>query len=102
MEIGQVFDGVDSQAMCGLMTKIAIDRALKGALSDGRDFMTQTLVGIIKSYRDNVLGAGMSHGLVVPQSLLLLPLYVNAVCSRRLLGCRSSSLPVIVCCPSPI
>jgi protein transport protein SEC24 len=81
-DLADVFNGIDSQAMASLLTKMAVDRALQSKLSDARDTMVNVLVETLSVYRQAFATPG-STALVVPESMRLLPLYVNAAMRHK-------------------
>lgn len=81
-DLADVFNGIDSQCMASLLTKMAVDRALKSTLADARDSMMNALIDSLSVYRKAFATPG-STALVVPESMRLLPLYINAAIRHK-------------------
>lgn len=75
-ELNEVYESVDPQAVTSLVTKIAVERAIKTNLSLARDYISSTLVDMLKVYRTAFASSGTA--LVVPQSMQILPLLIQA------------------------
>jgi protein transport protein SEC24 len=73
--LGEVFASADAQAVASVLAKMAIDRALSSRLTDAREAMINLVADCLKSYRE-LMGGGADRGLMAPNSLRLLPLYV--------------------------
>jgi len=73
--LGDIFASADSQAIAGVLSKMAIDRALSSRLSDAREAMINLVADCLKAFRE-LMGGGPDRGLVASHSLRLLPLYV--------------------------
>lgn len=73
--LGEIFSSADAQAIASVLAKMAIDRALSSRLSDAREAMINLVADCLKAYRE-LMGGGADRGLISPNSLRLLPLYV--------------------------
>ena len=81
-DLADVYNGIDAQCMASLLTKMAVDRALNSTLNSARDSMMNALVDSLSVYRQAFATPG-STALVVPESMRLLPLYINAAMRHR-------------------
>ena len=88
-DLADVFNGIDAQAMASLLTKQAVDQALQSKLSDARDLMVNVLVQTLSVYRTAFATPG-STALVVPESMRLLPLYINAAMRHKAFSAASN------------
>lgn len=74
-----VMNSADQQCIVGLLSKMAVDRSLSSNLSDARDAFINATVDVFSAFKiAQNLPSGAS-GLVAPQNLALLPLYILAL-----------------------
>lgn len=74
-----IINSSDQQCIIGLLSKMAVDRSMQSSLSDAREAFINVVIDILSSYKLSLnMGSGMS-GLLAPQCLKLLPLYVSAL-----------------------
>lgn len=57
----------------------AVDRSLQSSLSDARDAFINVAIDILSSYKLSLNMGSSNSGLLAPQSLKLLPLYILAL-----------------------
>lgn len=75
----EVMHSADQQCIVGLLSKMAVDRSLSSNLSDARDAFINATVDVFSAFKiAQNLPSGAS-GLVAPQNLGLLPLYILAL-----------------------
>lgn len=75
----EVLHSADAQCIVGLLSKMAVDRSLASNMSDARDAFINATVDVFSAYKlAQNLPSGAS-GLVGPQNLALLPLYILAL-----------------------
>ncbi|CAH0561276.1 unnamed protein product [Brassicogethes aeneus] len=74
-----VINSADQQCIVGLLSKMAVDRSMQANLSDAREAFINVAIDILSSYKFSLnLGDGQS-GLMAPNCLKLLPLYISAL-----------------------
>jgi len=74
--LSDVMFSADQQCIIGLLSKMAVDRSLSSNLSDARDAFINATVDVFSAFKlSQNLPSGVS-GLVAPQNLQLLPLYI--------------------------
>ncbi|XP_043484363.1 protein transport protein Sec24A [Leptopilina heterotoma] len=72
-----ILHSADSQCIIGLLSKMAVDRSLQSSLSDARDALINAAVDMLSSYK--VSQSSTIAGLLAPENLKLLPLYIIAL-----------------------
>ena len=72
-----ILHSADSQCIVGLLSKMAVDRSLQSSLSDARDALINAAIDVISAYK--LSQSCPSGGLLVPENLKLLPLYIIAL-----------------------
>lgn len=80
--LSEVMYSADSQAIIGLIAKMAVDRSLQSSISDARDAFINASVDVFSAFRvaQNLpSGSGGQGSLVAPKNLTLLPLYMLAL-----------------------
>lgn len=75
----EVIHSADQQSIIGLLAKMAVDRSMQHSLSDAREALVNAAIDIVSSYRLSINAAGPTSGLLLPQNLALLPLYISAL-----------------------
>ncbi|XP_060152213.1 protein transport protein Sec24A isoform X1 [Globicephala melas] len=80
--LNEVFLGADVQAISGLLANMAVDRSVTASLSDARDALVNAVIDSLSAYRSSVL-SNQQHGLMVPFSLRLFPLFVLALLKQK-------------------
>lgn len=77
--LSEVMYSADVQCIVGLLSKMAVDRSLTSNISDARDAFINATVDVFGAFKvAQNLPSGAS-GLVAPQNLSLLPLYILAL-----------------------
>jgi len=77
--LSDVFQNANQLAIIGLLSKMAVDKALSTSLSDARDAMINAAVDMLSAYRAST-NPGHSTGQVIcPYQLRLIPLYILAM-----------------------
>ncbi|XP_044743639.1 protein transport protein Sec24A [Chrysoperla carnea] len=78
--LSDVLNSADQQCIVGLVAKMAVDRSFQSSLSDARDAFINVVVDVLSAYKLSLnQGAGSNTGLLAPESLKLLPLYIVAL-----------------------
>ncbi|XP_024892306.1 protein transport protein Sec24A isoform X1 [Temnothorax curvispinosus] len=72
-----VMHSADQQCIVGLLSKMAVDRSLQSSLSDARDALINVAIDILSAYK--LAQSSSGGGLIAPESLKLLPLYIIAL-----------------------
>ncbi|XP_033231319.1 protein transport protein Sec24A [Belonocnema kinseyi] len=67
----------DSQCIIGLLSKMAVDRSLQSSLSDARDALINAAIDMLSAYK--LAQSSSVTGLIAPDNLKLLPLYIIAL-----------------------
>ncbi|EDQ85790.1 uncharacterized protein MONBRDRAFT_34025 [Monosiga brevicollis MX1] len=75
----EIYAFADAEAITGLLAKLAVDRTVNSKLADARSALSNFCIDTFKSYRKDVLGSEPDGQLLTPDSLKLLPLYINAL-----------------------
>lgn len=75
--VSDIINGADQQAVLGMLTKFAADRAVNDSVSDAKEGLVVSCVDTIETYRTQA-SMSIPSGLLISQSLRLLPLYVLA------------------------
>ncbi|XP_076236720.1 protein transport protein Sec24AB [Calliopsis andreniformis] len=70
--LSDVLHSADQQCIVGLISKMAVDRSQQSSLSDARDALINVAIDVLSAYKLTQSGGG----LLVPESLKLLPLYI--------------------------
>lgn len=86
-----IINSADQQCIIGLLSKMAVDRSMQSTLSDAREAFINVVIDILSAYKiSQSLSTGMS-GLVAPQCLKLLPLYISALLKHTAfrIGCST-------------
>lgn len=65
--------------MCNCILISAVDRSLQSSLSDARDAFINVAIDILSSYKLSLNMGSSASGILAPQSLKLLPLYILAL-----------------------
>ncbi|XP_055374325.1 protein transport protein Sec24A [Condylostylus longicornis] len=78
--LNEVMHSADSQAIVGLLSKMAVDRSLTSSLADAREAFINATIDILSAFKlgQNYAG-GQSGQLMAPKNLALLPLYILAL-----------------------
>lgn len=73
----EVMHSADTEAIVGLLSKMAVDRSVSANLSDARDAFINATIDVFNSFKiAQNLPSGQSGQLIAPRSLALLPLYI--------------------------
>ncbi|XP_030081378.1 protein transport protein Sec24B [Drosophila hydei] len=76
----EVMHSADSEAIIGLLSKMAVDRSTASNLSDARDAFINATIDVFNAFKiAQNLPSGQSGQLIAPRSLALLPLYILAL-----------------------
>ncbi|EDV58192.1 uncharacterized protein Dere_GG25252, isoform B [Drosophila erecta] len=76
----EVMHSADTEAIIGLLSKMAVDRSVASNLSDARDAFINATVDVYNAFKiAQNLPSGQSGQLIAPRSLALLPLYILAL-----------------------
>ncbi|XP_018326944.1 protein transport protein Sec24A [Agrilus planipennis] len=74
-----IINSADQQCIVGLLSKMAVDRSLQSSLSDAREAFLNVAIDVLASYRLSLNVDNNSSGLLAPNCLKLLPLYISAL-----------------------
>ncbi|XP_017778583.1 PREDICTED: protein transport protein Sec24A [Nicrophorus vespilloides] len=74
----EIINSADQQCIIGLLSKMAVDRSVQSNLSDAREAFINVAIDILTSYKASQ-NMGATSGLMVPNCLRLLPLYISAL-----------------------
>lgn len=75
----EILNSADEQCIVGLLAKMAVDRSMQSSLSDAREALVNVAIDVLSTYKISLnLGTSMS-GLMAPNCLKLLPLYISAL-----------------------
>ncbi|XP_050300030.1 protein transport protein Sec24A [Anthonomus grandis grandis] len=74
-----VIHSADQQCIIGLLGKMAVDRSTQSSLSDAREAFINAAVDVLTSYKFSLNMGSATSGLLAPESLKLLPLYIAAI-----------------------
>ncbi|GJQ65437.1 hypothetical protein Trydic_g7544 [Trypoxylus dichotomus] len=77
--LSDLMNCADQQCIIGLLSKMAVDRSMQSSLSDAREAFLNVAIDILTSYKMSLnMSSGVS-GLMAPDCLKLLPLYISAL-----------------------
>ncbi|XP_017149456.2 protein transport protein Sec24A isoform X2 [Drosophila miranda] len=73
----EVMHSADTEAIIGLLSKMAVDRSIASNLSDARDAFINATIDVFNAFKiAQNLPSGQSGQLIAPRSLALMPLYI--------------------------
>ncbi|XP_053967300.1 protein transport protein Sec24A [Anastrepha ludens] len=76
----EVMHAADTEAIIGLLSKMAVDRSLSSNIADAREAFINATVDIFNAFKiAQNLPSGQSGQLIAPRSLALMPLYISAL-----------------------
>lgn len=76
----EVMHSADTEAIVGLLSKMAVDRSIASNLSDARDAFINATIDVYNAFKiAQNLPSGQSGQLIAPRSLALMPLYILAL-----------------------
>ncbi|XP_075165510.1 protein transport protein Sec24AB [Haematobia irritans] len=76
----EVMHAADTEAIIGLLSKMAVDRSITSNIADAREAFINATVDILNAFKiAQNLPSGQSGQLIVPRSLALMPLYILAL-----------------------
>ncbi|XP_067632587.1 protein transport protein Sec24A isoform X2 [Eurosta solidaginis] len=76
----EVMHAADTEAIIGLLSKMAVDRSLSSNVADAREAFINATVDIFNAFKvAQNLPSGQSGQLIAPRSLALMPLYISAL-----------------------
>lgn len=93
----EVMHSADTEAIIGLLSKMAVDRSTTSSLSDARDAFINATIDVFNAFKiAQNLPSGQSGQLIAPRSLALLPLYILALLKhvRSFIHCANQLLVV--------
>ncbi|KAJ8687154.1 hypothetical protein QAD02_022948 [Eretmocerus hayati] len=79
--LSDIIYSADQQCIIGLLSKMAVDRSLQSSLSDAREALINAAVDALSSFK--LLQSYPGSGLMAPQNLKLLPLYIIALLKSK-------------------
>lgn len=86
-----IIHSADQQCIVGVLSKMAVDRSMQSSLSDAREAFINVAIDILSSFKMSLnLGSPVS-GLLVPNSLKLLSLYISALLKHKAFRVGSST-----------
>lgn len=74
-----IIHSADQQCIVGLLSKMAVDRSMQSSLSDAREAFINVAIDILTSYKMSQNLGTATSGLIAPNCLKLLPLYISAL-----------------------
>uniref|UniRef100_V5GQ66 Protein transport protein Sec24A n=1 Tax=Anoplophora glabripennis TaxID=217634 RepID=V5GQ66_ANOGL len=74
-----IIHSADQQCIVGLLSKMAVDRSMQSSLSDAREAFINVAIDILTSYKMSQNLSTPISGLIAPNCLKLLPLYISAL-----------------------
>lgn len=74
-----VIHSADQQCIVALLAKMAVDRCMQSSLPDAREAFINVAIDILSSYKLSLNLGSPAGGLLAPQCLKLLPLYISAL-----------------------
>ncbi|CAG9822963.1 unnamed protein product [Phaedon cochleariae] len=74
-----IINSADQQCIVGLLSKMAVDRSMQSSLSDAREAFINVAIDILSCYKITLNMGSPVAGLMAPNSLKLLPLYISAL-----------------------
>lgn len=75
----EIVHSADQQCIVGLLAKMAVDRSIESSLSDAREAFINVVIDILSSYKLSLNLGSTPNGLLAPNCLKLLPLYISAL-----------------------
>ncbi|TMW45201.1 hypothetical protein DOY81_009720 [Sarcophaga bullata] len=76
----EVMHSADTEAIIGLLSKMAVDRSITSNIADAREAFINATVDILNAFKiAQNLPSGQSGQLIAPRSLALMPLYILAL-----------------------
>ncbi|XP_057650879.1 protein transport protein Sec24A [Diorhabda carinulata] len=75
----EIIHSADQQCIIGLLSKMAVDRSMQSSLLDAREAFINVAIDILTSYKMSLNLGSPVLGLLVPNCLRLLPLYISAL-----------------------
>ncbi|XP_058800430.1 protein transport protein Sec24A [Phymastichus coffea] len=79
--LSDVIYSADQQCIIGMLSKMAVDRSQQASLSDAREALINAVVDALSAYK--LLQSYPGGGLVAPQNLKLLPMYIVSLLKSR-------------------
>nr|XP_023013685.1 protein transport protein Sec24A [Leptinotarsa decemlineata] len=77
--LNDIIHSADQECIVGLLSKMAVDRSMQSSLSDAREAFINVAIDILTSYKISLNMASSVSGLLAPNCLKLLPLYISAL-----------------------
>ncbi|KAJ8966875.1 hypothetical protein NQ314_003269 [Rhamnusium bicolor] len=74
-----IIHSADQQCIIGLLSKMAVDRSMQSSLSDAREAFINVAIDILSSYKLSLNLGSSTSGLLAPNCLKVLPLYISAL-----------------------
>ncbi|KAF7281230.1 hypothetical protein GWI33_005020 [Rhynchophorus ferrugineus] len=74
-----VINSAHQQCVVGLLGKMAADRSMQSSLSDAREAFINAVIDCLTAYKFSLNMGSSVSGLLVPDCLKLLPLYISAI-----------------------
>ncbi|XP_072383445.1 protein transport protein Sec24A [Diabrotica undecimpunctata] len=74
-----VIHSADQQCIIGLLSKMAVDRSMQSSLSDAREAFINVAIDILSSFKMSLNMGSPVTGLLVPNCMRILPLYISAL-----------------------
>ncbi|XP_022902983.2 protein transport protein Sec24A [Onthophagus taurus] len=74
-----IMNSADQQCIVGLLAKMAVDRSMQSSLLDAREAFLNVAIDILTSYKIQLNLGSSTNGLMAPNNLRLLPLYISAL-----------------------
>jgi len=84
-QLVDLFKSADVDAVTTLTTKMAIEKAITGKLSDAREALVNKCLEILAIYRSDLVPQQNTSSLLLPETLKLFPLYILSLIKSILL-----------------
>ncbi|XP_033124522.1 protein transport protein Sec24A-like [Anneissia japonica] len=78
-QLSEVYAGADSQAIVGLLSRMAVDKCQSSSMQDSRDAIVNVCIDSMMGFKDTLPASQTIGTLSIPYSLRLLPLYSLAL-----------------------
>jgi len=88
-----LFKSADNDAVVALTTKVALEKALTGKLSDAREAIVNKCIDILTVYRTDLAPPSNTGSLMLPETLKNFPLYILALVKNILFRSGSEIRP---------
>ncbi|XP_071952334.1 protein transport protein Sec24A-like isoform X2 [Antedon mediterranea] len=78
-QLSEIYAGADSQAIIGLLSRMAVDKCQSSSMQDSRDAIVNVCIDSMTAFKETLPSSQTIGTLSIPYSLRLLPLYTLAL-----------------------